>query len=213
MKVSEKSLELNIGAELLMTLRRRMPKTYLRGLTQREESQQGVDFFAQLHRSTRLFAFQFKAPRKGPERSPYRYTLKREQHDLLFDLAQRAPSSVFYVFPFYVTEPKLCRDVPRLMQDTWFLRINDMKSDDVFGTQASKIVRCCPGLASINPVFELERFFEDWSRFDIYEYGISPETFADWYQDFRLRRSLAAQRRNPWLARGLRLAICDGRTP
>ena len=43
MKISEKSLELNVGAELLGLLRGpwRMPKAYLRGLTQREESQEG----------------------------------------------------------------------------------------------------------------------------------------------------------------------------
>ena len=40
MKVSEKSLELNVGAELLALLRGPwgMPKAYLWGLTQREES-------------------------------------------------------------------------------------------------------------------------------------------------------------------------------
>jgi hypothetical protein len=47
MKVSEKSLELNLGAEVLGLLRGAwgMPKAYLRRLTQREEKQQGVDFF------------------------------------------------------------------------------------------------------------------------------------------------------------------------
>jgi hypothetical protein len=65
MKVSETSLELNVGAELLGVLRNNlgMPKTYLRALTQREEKQQGVDFFVQLNPSTRIFAFQFKAPK------------------------------------------------------------------------------------------------------------------------------------------------------
>jgi hypothetical protein len=50
MKVSEKSLELNVGAELLASLRStpRFTKAYLRGLTQREERQEGVDFFARL---------------------------------------------------------------------------------------------------------------------------------------------------------------------
>jgi len=51
LKVSEKSLELNVGAELLTLLRNYwgMPKAYLRGLTQREERQEGVDFFVQLN--------------------------------------------------------------------------------------------------------------------------------------------------------------------
>ena len=51
MKVSEKSLELNVGAELLAMMRGPwgMPKAYLRGLTQREEKQQGVDFLTVPH--------------------------------------------------------------------------------------------------------------------------------------------------------------------
>lgn len=50
MKVSEKSLELNVGAELLGLLRGPwgLSKAYLRGLTQEEENQEGVDFFVQL---------------------------------------------------------------------------------------------------------------------------------------------------------------------
>jgi hypothetical protein len=70
MKVSEKSLELNVGAELLAMMRGPwgMPKAYLRGLTQREEKQQGVDFFVQLGPNARIFAFQFKAP-KGRQES------------------------------------------------------------------------------------------------------------------------------------------------
>ena len=59
MKVSEKSLELNVGAELLTRMRGplNMPKAYLRGLTQREEHRTGVDFFARLPDGTRIFAF------------------------------------------------------------------------------------------------------------------------------------------------------------
>lgn len=100
MKVSEKCLELNIGAELLGLLRNSwgMPKAYLRGLTQREESQQGVDVFVHLDPATHIFAFQFKAPQGAVDASPYRYTLMRDQHDLLFMLSQLSPNSVFYVF-------------------------------------------------------------------------------------------------------------------
>jgi len=44
-----------------------MPKAYLRGLTQREEKQEGVDFFVQLNPATRIFALQFKAPMRVPQ--------------------------------------------------------------------------------------------------------------------------------------------------
>jgi len=98
MKVSEKSLELNVGAELLGLLRNGwgMSKAYLRGLTQRQESQEGADFFVQLDPVTRLFGFQFKAPRGLADARPYQYTLMRDQHDLLFQLGQLSPGSVFY---------------------------------------------------------------------------------------------------------------------
>src|SRR5437879_1593564 len=126
MKVSEKSLELNIGAELLGLMRNQwgMPRAYLRGLTQREERQEGVDFFAELDPDARLFAFQFKAPRGTVDSLPYRYTLVRDQHRALFRLARLAVYSVFYVLPFYVTTAKLQKDVPQLVRDTWLLNVD-----------------------------------------------------------------------------------------
>lgn len=153
MKVSEKALELNLGAELLGILRNSwgMSKAYLRGLTQREESQEGVDFFVQLDPTTRLFAFQFKTPRGIADVTPYRYTLMRHQHDLLFQLGQLSPGSVFYVFPFYATVAKLHQDVPHLVDDTWLLNVEDMPTLAVFGGTQSKIVRCWPGHATVNP--------------------------------------------------------------
>lgn len=212
MKVSEKSLELNVGAELLMIFRCvcRMPRTYLRGLTQREESQEGVDFFAQLHPSVRLFAFQFKAPLRGRERQPYKYKLKRDQHELLFNLAQMRPMSVFYVFPFFITEGKLQRYVPLLMRDTWFADVGTMEPAQAFGRQSSKTINCRRKSASINPDFELRRFVGERIPLDMREAGIRPAEFDKWYREFRKGRSSSAGRPNPWLARGLRLAIWSG---
>jgi hypothetical protein len=112
-------LELNLATEILNLPRNQwgFPKAYLRGLTQREEKQEGVDFFAQLNPKARLFAFQFKAPRGMSQATTYRFSLNREQHDALFALAQVATESVFYVFPYYVTTAKLQADVPTLVTD------------------------------------------------------------------------------------------------
>ena len=101
MKVSEKSLELNVGAELLNHLRLNwgLTKAYLRGLTQREEKSEGVDFFVQLSPKTKLFAFQFKAPKGSKEHAPYKYTVVDYQHDKLYQLAGLCPGAVFYVLP------------------------------------------------------------------------------------------------------------------
>src|SRR6266480_6132565 len=144
MKVSEKSLELNVGAEILDEMRNGMgmTKAYLRGLTQREEKREGVDFFLRLGPQVRFFAFQFKAPTGNSDGSPYRYTIQKDQHEALFDLAQSASNTVFYVFPHYVTVMKLQQDVPSLMNDTWLLSVDQMVPGAVFGTTRSKTVRC-----------------------------------------------------------------------
>ena len=143
MRVSEKSLELNVGAELLALLRGpwRMPKAYLRGLTQREESQEGVNFFAQLPPGTRLFAFQFKAPKGRREREPYRFTIRRRQHEKLAALAGGSAGNVFYVLPYYVLPAKLQRYVPNLLRDTWFLPVGSMRGSDPFGAHETRTVR------------------------------------------------------------------------
>lgn len=143
MKVSEKSLELNIGAEILNLMRNSwgMPKAYLRGLTQAEERQEGVDFFVQLNPNTRICAFQFKAPHGKTESSLYKYTLVRYQHNPLFELSQLSPGGVFYVLPYYVTFRKLQNYVPNLMLDTWFLNVSPMQPPQVFGKHNSRTIR------------------------------------------------------------------------
>jgi len=208
LKVSEKSLELNVGAELLALLRGSWgaPKAYLRGLTQREEKQEGVDFFVELDPATRVFAFQFKAPKGGVDVAPYRYTLRRPQHELLYDLAQFSPSSVFYVFPYYVTAAKLHRDVPDLVKDTWLLDVDQMPPAAVFGAAATKTIRCDGGLAVVNPEYEM-RPLREMSP----PHGVSAPRFASWYSRFREVAGHAVdrqtRRRDPWLARGLRVVI------
>lgn len=208
MKVSEKSLELNVGAELLGFLRTScgMPKAYLRGLTQREEKQQGVDFFAHLSPSATVLAFQFKAPKGGEEVNPYRYTLVREQHDVLYSLAQGSPDSAFYVLPFYVTPAKLHQNVPNLAQDTWLLRVAQMPTAVVFNVQRTKVVHCCPGHARINPEYKLENLSEVASQ--VLD-GIPAQKFAEWYKSRRELNLRTNKRRNPWLMRGLRLVVVE----
>ena len=229
MKVSEKSLELNVGAELLALLRGplEMPKAYLRGLTQREESQEGVDFFAQMTPETRVFAFQFKAPGGRGEGEPYRFTIQRSQHEKLSALAGGSTENVFYVLPYYVQPVKLQDYVPNLLDDTWFLPVGSMSGTNPFGSYKTRTLRCEQGLASINPEYKLRGAKElDPGN------GIPVGRFAEWYADLhaeslqtigpephgdsRLASGLDTEsdeairlkpRRNPWLVRGLRVAI------
>ena len=229
MKVSEKSLELNVGAELLALLRGplEMPKAYLRGLTQREESQEGVDFFAQMTPDTRIFAFQFKAPKGRRDGEPYRFTIQRRQHEKLCALEEGSSGNVFYVLPCYVQPVKLQDHVPNLLDDTWFLPVGCMSGTNPFASYKTRTLRCEKGLASINPEYKLRGAKElDPGN------GIPVGQFAEWYAglhiesgeaispepqgDLRRVTGLHAKgdkaispkpRRNPWLVRGLRVAI------
>ena len=209
MKVSEKSLELNVGAELLTWLRgpMHMPKAYLRGLTQRDENKSGVDFFAQLPSDTRIFAFQFKAPRGPRDNSPYKFTLNREQHGHLLQLATQTPNAVFYVLPFYVLTDKLIRDVPHLARDTWFLPVAPMDVTTVFSGQKTKRVHCHPGRAYVNPEYEMRNLLDVMLS---WEDGIEPSYFADWYQELRRHNQETNDRKSrmsPMIVRGLRVAL------
>ena len=209
MKVSEKSLELNVGAELLARLRGplNMPKAYLRGLTQREEHRTGVDFFARLPGGTRIFAFQFKAPRGPSDDLPYRFTLGRHQHTLLHDLAVQEPGAVYYALPFYVSTHKLVRDIPNLARDTWLLPAAPLDVPTVFAGQKTKRVHCYRGKAVVNPDYPMKNLAElvlSW------EEGIQPGRFAEWYRELRRHSSDHVDRpprMNPHVVRGLRVTI------
>lgn len=219
MKVSEKSLELNVGAELLALLRGRwgMPKAYLRGLTQREESRKGADFCAELAPGTRIYAFQFKAPTGHHEGTPYKFRIQRPQHEKLSELAKESTGNVFYVLPYYLFSAKLQSDVPNLLSDTWFLDLESMSGMDLFGTKKSTTVHCEQGRAYINPDYVLRRV-EDLEPGE----GIQVEEFAGWYEglrkedDVEMRRGKPKEsderisrgrRKDSWLVRGLRVAI------
>ena len=208
-KVSEKSLELNVGAELLNWLRgpMNMPKAYLRGLTQQEERKSGVDFFARLPKDNRIFAFQFKAPRGPIDGLPYKFTLSRNQHEALHKLAVHEPEAVHYVLPFYVLTDKLIQDVPHLAQDTWLLPVVPMDIATVFSGQKTKRVHCYPGVTCVNPEYEMKNLSDAMLSWDA---GVKPGNFAEWYSELRRhnqKSNLADSRMSPMIVRGLRIAI------
>lgn len=208
MKVSEKSLELNIGAELLALLRgqMKMPKSYLRGLTQKEESECGVDFFVQLPPTVRIFAFQFKRPLGRSDSLPYKFTLSRKQHKMLHELARYYVGAVHYVLPFYASTQKLVRDLPTLSQDTWLLPVAPLDVFTVFADQNTKRIQCRPGTVSVNPEYEMKNLAKialSW------EDGIYPDRFAEWYRELRSRDYDNFTRRSPQIVRGLRVTIVE----
>jgi len=207
-KVSEKTLELNIGAEILQIIRSQhgCSRAFLRGLTQAEEYAHGVDFYAELPDNTRVYAFQFKAPKKGPEMEPYLFTIRNDQHTALYSAASRNLGSVFYCFPYYVETAKLVTHLPTLLRETWLLDVASVPPT-VFGAYHSKTVRCQGGFAHINPEYELISLTEmkgarDGAKSLVGE-GLTLKTLQQMFK-MLLKRSDDKMRLSPWLTRGLR---------
>lgn len=128
-RVSEKSLELNVGAELLNCIRSwpNCQKALWFGLTQSQESRKGLDEFVLNVPRGFLLMLQFKAPRATPDDSePYRFDINVKQHQVLFDLASRFQKNVFYVFPLYREWSKAGQDSPDLARDTWLMPVYSM---------------------------------------------------------------------------------------
>jgi hypothetical protein len=74
------------------------------------------------------------------------------------------------------------------------------------GGRRTRTVRCNQGRASVNPEYDLQNFRK--IRKEDFE-GVPAQKFASWYSDYRNRVSEArgGKRRDPWLVRGLSLAI------
>ncbi|MCG8407729.1 MAG: hypothetical protein MI923_21225 [Phycisphaerales bacterium] len=209
-RVSEKTLELNVSAELLGIFRKKHDKkAYLRGLTQAEENAEGVDVFVRLSPRTVLYALQFKAPKNSDDGWPYRFTINEEQHRLLYDLTRLQMNSVYYVFPCYAQPQKVYSHAPRLLKDTYMVPVEWFDPDVIFEYYETRTVRCYRNKwVQVNPEFraivgrkQLERTLSEAS-------GIPATKFLRWYEGFTEVKSPETGKRSPWLCRGLRVVIC-----
>ena len=127
-ELSEKSLELNICAELLHRIRSRpgCEKALWLGLTQAQERLYGIDELLKVGDGT-LFMLQFKAPWSNSRVDDlYRFYVNERQHEALEGLATQSPDAVFYVFPLYSTWKKAEGHSPDLVQDTWLIRVSSI---------------------------------------------------------------------------------------
>jgi len=116
--VNEKTLELNVSAELVEYFRIFDPKCYLKGLTLRKEHRRGWDV-----RVSGFFTFfQFKAPRVNGIFSLNR-TKSKDQHSILFNLCRGQRGIAYYVFPYYRNENELSHFSPHMLQNTYFADI------------------------------------------------------------------------------------------
>jgi hypothetical protein len=90
LRVSEKTLELNICAEVLEVIRRTpgCGRGFWIGMKQDQEARLGVDELIHNIPAGMHLAFQFKAPRSEPrDHILYRFTINDRQNDNLLRLA------------------------------------------------------------------------------------------------------------------------------
>ncbi|MYC08231.1 MAG: hypothetical protein F4X57_13840 [Chloroflexi bacterium] len=128
-EVSEKTLELNVCAEMIQHIRSHPPfrKASWHGLTQREERQEGLD--AKIRNAPKGVALmlQFKSPWATLRVDTlYKFTINRRQHKAMERLGH--PGAVHYVFPLYSKWCKIYKNTPDLLQDTWLVPVECIPS-------------------------------------------------------------------------------------
>jgi hypothetical protein len=81
-----------------------------------------------------------------------------------------------------------------------------MTTATVFKGQRTKVVRCSPGSAIINPEYRLQNL----SKVKVDGLGgLLANDFALWYERHRDFPVGQNKRWNPWLVRGLRVAVVE----
>lgn len=131
-EVSEKTLEINVCAEILADIRARpgCRAAYWIGMKQDQEARNGLDELLQNAPGFHLM-LQFKSPLPDPpDFLPYSYSISGKQLSCLRRLAALHPNAVHYVFPFFNTLRTLRAASPNLLSDTWFLPVRRIPPGD-----------------------------------------------------------------------------------
>ena len=193
-EVSEKTLELNVCAELIRCIRahKGCEKAVWIGMTQKEERDNGLDAMIENAPGFALL-LQFKSPKPSSTYDDhYKFTINRLQHETFLKIDPRFLSSVFYAFPFYSKWIKVCGDSPCLLQDTWLVPVQcvslngraDQQSFQIDLTRISSPIRVDGASLSVNckAINAKKRFCDSTSGpgdLSIFE-GIPTETLQDW---------------------------------
>ena len=128
-EVSEKSLELNVCAELLNHIRSwpGCGRALWLGLTQAQERRTGLDELIRNVGYGFALMLQFKAPWPSSKIDHlYKFSINERQHEALEQLADKYPEAVYYVFPLYSKWNKADQHAPDLAQDTWLVPVSSM---------------------------------------------------------------------------------------
>ena len=128
-EVSEKSLELNVCAEMLQYIRAwpGCQRALWLGLTQRQERRTGLDELIRNVGPGSSLMLQFKAPWPSSDVDDlYKFSINERQHEALEQLSDQHPEAVYYVFPLYSKWIKADQHAPDLAQDTWLVPVSSM---------------------------------------------------------------------------------------
>ena len=128
-QVSEKSLELNVCAELLQLIRgwKDCQGALWLGLTQMQERQYGIDELIANTGPGLALMLQFKSPWATTRGNDlYKFTINEQQHAALEKIASKYPKAVQYVFPMYNRWAKAKKHAPDLCQDTWVVAVSSI---------------------------------------------------------------------------------------
>ena len=140
-EVSEKTLELNVCAELLQHIRtwRGCEAAVWFGLTQRQERERGLDELI-CNAPGLALMLQFKSPwARSSAIYPYRFSINQAQHKALEKLSRNYPEAVYYVLPLYNKWTKVGRDAPELTKDTWLMPASCISLDPTNSTSTPTI--------------------------------------------------------------------------
>lgn len=125
MRLSEKTIELNICAQINQYLNRRIVWF---GLTQRQEAKMGFDTAFEL--GGRILIFQFKASNNVLRSTgARRFYLEHYQLLNLINLTSRLRRSVFYVFPMIGSTKELNDNHGDFLDKTWLLDVSTLPDD------------------------------------------------------------------------------------
>ncbi|MEP2590558.1 MAG: hypothetical protein ABJH42_16365 [Marinobacter sp.] len=119
MKLSEKTIELNICAQMSQFVGAKQ-RLFWFGLTQKQEARAGFDACTKL--GGRLLVFQFKASNRVLKSGKRVFLAPHEQLDALRKRARGSYRSVFYAFPLVGNTSELSND-PDLVSQTWLVDV------------------------------------------------------------------------------------------
>lgn len=182
-EVSEKTLEINVCAEILADIRSRpgCGAAYWIGMKQDQEYRNGLDDLLRNAPGVHLM-LQFKSPSpKSPDTLPYSFAIGGKQLSCLRSLAALHPSAVHYVFPFFNTLRRLQAASPNLLSDTWFLPVRRIPRGNHHRAE------CRAGAAIIfsdpkkEPLQDWKGVTEHWNT--IRRESIPSKTLLDWVHD------------------------------